>query len=128
MSKLTSRWKRAEKGGEALYQEFLIPAERITRAGNYAESTYDIRINGFPEYKTDSKYSIKGHATSRMLDVVEEKYCERNEDEPILVCKGYRERGFKVTIRGRFFAMLLSYFLGFADKETLLSIYRKEKE
>lgn len=111
MSKETQRWKNAEKGAAELLQKYGINAERISRGSNYAISDYDVRINGFPEIKTDSKYSAGGFRTSRLLEIVRDKYCKEKNDIPVLFCKGYREHGFKVTIDGEFFAELLKLWI-----------------
>lgn len=122
MSK-TARWKNAERQLADIYQKFKIDAERISRAGNYSESTYDVRINGAPELKSDSKYSQAGFKTSRLLEVIREKYCPNKQDVPILFCKGYREHGGKITVDAEFFSMLLAFWLGKGTKEELLDIF-----
>jgi len=111
MSKETSRWKNAERQLANILSEYGIPAERISRAGNYSESTYDVRVLGFPELKCDSKYSIKGFLTSRLLEVVREKYCKNKGDIPIIFCKGYKERRGKIVIDVDFFAELLKCWI-----------------
>lgn len=122
MSKETVRWKSAEKKVAEIYTKYKIPASRITRAGNYAISTYDVEIEGHPEIKSDSKYSVRGFKTNRMLDVVEAKYCKEKGDIPVLFTKGYKETGMKATCDAELFAKLLSYWLGLATKEELEAI------
>lgn len=126
MSKETARWKNTEKMFPKLLGKFGISAERISRAGNYAVSTYDCIINSFPELKSDCKFSIQGFKTSRMLEVVREKYCTLPNDIPVLFCRGYKERGGKVTIDATFFAMLLAFWMGKGTKESLWDIYTKK--
>lgn len=119
MSKESNRWKGAERQVSDIYNKYKVPATRITRAGNYAISTYDVEIEGHPEIKSDSKYSIRGFKTNRMLDVVEAKYCKEEGDIPVLFTKGYKERGMKATCDAELFAKMLSYWLGLATKEEL---------
>lgn len=121
-TKNTSRWKRAEKQISEIYVKYKIPAKRITRAGNYAISTYDVEIENHPEIKSDSKYSQAGFKTNRLLDIVKAKYCKEKTDVPVLLTKGYKETGMKATVDAEFFAKLLSYWLGCATKEELESI------
>lgn len=125
MSKV-SRWKSAEGQGAKIANEFLIPAERISRASNYSESIWDISLKDLPEYKVDSKYSVQGWKTNRMLDVVAEKYCKDRQDKAVLLTKGYREVGMKAMVDARLFFMLLSFFHGYASKEELEKIYYNE--
>jgi len=127
MSRLSARWKGAEKQGSNMANEFLIPAERINRSNDYSISDYDIRFLEHPRFKLDNKYSQAGFKTSRMLDVVEAKYCKEKEDIPILLTKGYKEVGMKATVDARLLFMLLSYWLGYSDKQTLENIYYKVK-
>ena len=122
-SKNTARWKNAEKQGSSIFSKFLIPSERISRAGNYAVSTYDISLKEHPRYKIDSKYSQAGFKTSRMLDIVQDKYCKEPLDIGILLTKGYRETGMRATVDADFLAALLSYWLGYGTKEELEKIY-----
>lgn len=124
----TSRWKNNERQTAEIFNEFLIPAERINRSGNYSESTYDVSLKEHPRFKLDSKYSVSGFKTSRMLDVVADKYCKEKEDIPILLTKGFRETGQKATVDARFLAMLLSHWLGYAQPAELEKIYYKEKK
>lgn len=121
-----NRWKSAEKAVAKLLQKYNIPAERISRSGNYSVSDFDVRINGYPEAKIDSKYSVKSFHTTTLLNIVREKYCEFDRDIPMLFCKGYQERGFKVTADGDYFAMLLAFWLGKGTKEELWAIFTKQ--
>lgn len=122
MSK-TSNWKRAERQGVKFLQKYKIPAFRHDqRQLNYAISIDDIGIEGHPFFKFDSKYRKSGFVSHSLLKEIEDKYCP-NGEHAVLITKGFNERGQKVTIEDEFFAMLLSYWLGFASKEELLSIY-----
>lgn len=120
-------WKNNERQTAEIFNEFLVPAERISRSGNYSISVHDCNLTDHLQYKLDSKYSKSGFKTSRMLDVVAQKYCKDEKDVPLLFTKGYRERGQKATLDARYLAMLLSYWLGYSDKETLEKIYYKEQ-
>lgn len=122
MSSKTQRWKNAERQVAEILKKYNIPAKRITRAGNYSESTYDVEIEGHPELKNDSKYSASGFKTNRLLDVVRDKYCKEIKDEPVLWTKGYRETSMKMTVDGEFGALLLAYWLGKDTKENLEKI------
>ena len=122
MSKV-DRWKNAERQGAEIFNEFLVPAERINRANNYSVSTFDISLKEHPKYKLDSKYSVKGFLVNRLLAVIENKYCKEPEDVGILLTKGFREHGMKATVDARFLAMLMSFWLGYGQKEELEKIY-----
>ena len=122
----TARWKNCERAIAKLLGKYGVPAERVSRASNYHVSDYDVKILDDPSAKIDGKYSLKGFATSRLLDIVKEKYCTLKEDVPMLFCKGYKERGFKTTVEGEYFVMLLAFWQGRGTKEELLTIYNKE--
>jgi hypothetical protein len=127
MSAASSRWKGLEKSWSKLLNRFKVPATRISRAANYNVSDYDVRIEGAEWLKSDTKYSTQSFKTSRLLDIIEDKYCKEPGDQPILICKGYKEHGMKVTLKGAFAAMLLAYWLGTGTKEELMKIYNKAK-
>jgi hypothetical protein len=121
----TSNWKNNERIWPKILAKYFIKAERISRAGNYCESIHDTKIHDFEEVKSDCKFSTKGFKTSRLLDVVREKYCPTKFDIPLLFCRAYKERGGKVTVDAEFMAMLMAFWLGKADKATLWSIFTK---
>lgn len=127
MSAATSRWKNCERLLAKTLEKYGIGAKRITRAGNYSESTWDVTVFGFPELKLDSKYSLQGFRTSRMLETVRRKYCPAKTDIPVLFCKGYKEISGKVTIDAEFFAILLSFWMGKDTKENLLAKFNKRR-
>lgn len=120
----TGNWKNAERVFADIYNKFKIEAYRKTRAGNFSVSDYDVEIVGEPRFKNDSKYTKKApfrhHGKWREI---KEKYCKEKEDIPILFTKNAREHFGLVSVDARFFAMLLSYWLGKATKEELESIY-----
>jgi len=118
-----SRWKNAEKGIVTLLAKFGVTAERISRGSDFGKSIDDVRVYGAPELKVDSKYSVNNWKTSRLLEEVREKYCINSIEVPILFCKGYKEQGYKVTIDGDYFAMLLAHWLGKGTKEELEKIF-----
>lgn len=125
----TGNWKGAERSVRDVLIEFLIPAFRKTRAGNYSISDFDVGIEGFEEWKFDSKYSkSQPFRHHNKLAVIEEKYCPSKTDFPILVTRNYKERFSCTTVYTRLFAMLLSYWLGFGTKEQLMKIYLKESD
>lgn len=126
MSK-TGNWKGAERFVASVYQKYKIPATRISRAGNFAESTYDVDIEGHPEIKTDSKYSKQNFRHHGKLETIRFKYCKSRGDIPVLSTKNYKERGSVFSVEDEFFSMLLSYWLGFGTKEELLAIYNKDE-
>ena len=124
----TQRWKNNEKQSAEIAKKYLIPAERISRAGNYSVSDYDVKLLEHPEYKLDAKYSQRGFLTTRMLETVREKYCKTAKDIPVLLTKGYREVSQKVTIDAEFFFALLSFWLGYASKDQIKKIMYKGKD
>lgn len=126
MSAKTARWKNAERQLADIFIKYNIDAERISRAGNYSESTHDINVKDMPELKPDSKYSQAGFKTSRLLEVIRDKYCKEKGEIPLLFCKGYRERSGKITMDAEFISMLLSFWLDKGTKEQLMKIYLKE--
>ena len=124
----TGNWKGREKSFAAVYREFNIPANRKNRANDYSISDDDVEIEGFPWIRNDSKYTkaqpFKHHGKLREIEF---KYCKNKGDVAILRTANYKERGGVISVRDRFFAMLLSYWLGFGTKEELWSIYLKER-
>lgn len=127
-SKETQRWKSAERLGAKLFSKYKLESERISRSGNFGESTYDIKVKDHPELKVDSKYSQAGFRTNRMLDIVQSKYCSEKTDIPVLLTKGYKEIGMKATVDAEYLAMLLSFWLGYGSKEELEDIYFGKKK
>lgn len=127
MTNKQGNWKQAEKLLADVLCQFKIPAYRKNRANNYAISDTDVGIEGHDEFKLDSKYSkaapFRHHGK---IEIIKSKYCKTKEDIAILFTKNYREQYGYITIDVRFFAALLSYWLGAADKETLTRIYNKE--
>lgn len=124
----TGNWKSAEAQLANVLQEFNIPAFRkTTRSGNWGVSDDDVGIEGADWLKNDSKYSkaspFKNH---RLLSVIEEKYCKSKDDVPVLYTKNYKEHFGCITVKVKFFAMLLSYWLGHGTKEELWAIYTKK--
>lgn len=131
MSK-TSRWKGAEYYFAKLYQKFNIPAKRKSRSGNFSESTWDVDIETLPgEFVlvSDSKYRSaqpwRHHGT---FQEIQAKYCPDKNYIPIMLTKNYEEDGGYITIKDKFFAMLLAYWLGTASKQELLEIYFGKKK
>jgi hypothetical protein len=47
----TNNWKNNEKYFPKCLAKYGVDAERISRAGNYAESIHDMRVHGFHELK-----------------------------------------------------------------------------
>jgi hypothetical protein len=128
MSAKTQRWKNAEKQLAETYQEFKIDAERVSRAGDYSVSDFDVRIKDQEWVKSDSKYSQEKWKETRLLEAAEDRYCKVPGDTMIIATKGYRQTGMTAIIGLRFFAMLLSYWIGAGTKEELWSIYMKDKK
>lgn len=129
MSK-TSNWKNAESYFAKVYQKFKIPARRDTRAGNYAISDFEVKIDEHPEIAGDSKYSqAKPFRHHGLLDEIEFKYCKGNPDAfGVLMTKNFKERGACITVRAEIFAMILSHWLGYGTKEELWAIYKGKKD
>jgi hypothetical protein len=127
MSK-TGNWKAAEKSFARVYQEFGIPAVRKNRANNYSISDDDIEIEGQPWIRSDSKHTkaqpFRHHGKLREI---EEKYCTKTGDVAVLRTHNHREHGGVISVRDRFFSMLLAYWLGTGSREELWKIYLKEK-
>jgi hypothetical protein len=124
VSNKTQRWKNLERSTAKTFTKFGIPAKRISRSGNYSVSTFDVEVDGHPEFKIDSKYRQSGFLTHRLLEEIQLKYCKSYDDIPILVTKGYKQTGSDTIVDSDYFAMLLAFWLGVADKETLWGIYR----
>lgn len=119
----SNAWKYLEKTWAEVLNKYGLTAWRISRAGNYSVSDYDVGIKEFPNAKSDAKYSVNGHKTNRLLDTVENKYCNTKEDFGILITKGFRERGQKTTVDSEILAMLLAHWAGTKTKEELWNIY-----
>lgn len=125
MSSNTQNWKNAESLFAKVLQEFKIPAVRKTsRAGNFGLSDYDVEIEGHSFFKGDSKYTkaapFKHHG---LLKTIEAKYCKEPGDEAVLYTRNYKERKGVISVDDRFFAMLLSYYLGFGEKGELMEVF-----
>lgn len=123
MSKVDN-WKRLEKEFPLLLQKYGIPAyRREQRQANYAISIDDVGITGHDYIKIDTKYQKAGWSVNTLLNTLKKKYCKTPDDFGVIVTKGGSERGQKVVIQDDFFAILLSYWLGYKTKEELLEIY-----
>lgn len=119
----STNWKNSEKTVANLYNKFGIEdAFRVSRAGNYAISDYDVRIPQAEWVKTDSKYSKKSWRSHSLMKEGQGKYCKKIGDELVLYTKGFRERSGFVTVRAEFFTALLSFWLGCRSKEELIKI------
>lgn len=118
----SQNWKAAERKLVEIYLKYSIPAKRISRAGNYAVSTYDVEIEGHFEYKSDSKYSIKPFAAHRLIRTIAHKYCNGDKDVAILYTKNYKDRDSYITVDAEHYAKLLSFWLGCKTKEELEAI------
>lgn len=127
MSKI-SRWKNNEHKASEVLNKYKIPATRKTRGDNFAVSDFDVGIEDHPEIIVDAKYTQRGWTCNRIFSEVKEKYSKTDDDIVLLWLKGFRERGEKCLLDGEQAAMLLSYWLGYADKETLLDIYKGKKD
>jgi hypothetical protein len=125
----TGNWKGREKGFAELYQEFGIPAYRKNRVMNYSVSDDDVGIENHPWIRNDNKYTkaapFKHHGKLREIEF---KYCKQKGDVAVLRTTNFKERGGVISVRDRFFAMLLSYWLGYKSKDELWSTYMKEKK
>lgn len=118
-----SNWQNAERKLAEILREYKIPAKRVTRGGDWGKSDTDIHIEGFPEYQIDQKYTkAQNFRHHGKLKEIRAKYCKNKEDVPILATRNYKEHLCVVSVEAEFFAKLLSYWLGFADKETLNGI------
>lgn len=128
MSK-TSNWKNSESKLAEILCKYSIPAYRkLSRSGSFGISDFDVGVTDQEWLKLDSKYSqaqpFRHHGK---IKVIEEKYCKEPKDVPILFTKNYKERSGYITIKAEWFACLLSYWLGYSDKQTLENIYYKVK-
>jgi len=121
MSK-SGNWKNSERQWAVTLQEFGVEATRISRAGNYAVSTYDVSIPSAEWLKSDSKYSEKAWKSNRLLNETEFKYCKYPGDTAVLITKSYKERGQCATVDSRFMAMLIAYWEG-GDRKELWNKY-----
>jgi len=90
-SAATASWKNAERQWAETLRKYALNAKRITRAGNFSESTWDVSCDTLPWLKSDTKYSIHGWKENRLLSETEYKYCKEKEDTAILITKGYKE-------------------------------------
>ena len=105
VAKQAQAWKNLErKVAKAL------GGERIIRAGDYSQKTYDVNVPDFPELKIDSKYRTSGWKHHTYLQEIEEKYCHSDRDVPVLVTKNKGETGEYVTMKLEHFADFLEYY------------------
>jgi len=124
-----SNWKNAEHFFANVYKKFKIPAYRDTRAGNYSVSDYEVKIEGHPEIASDSKYSqARPFRHHGLVKELEYKYCKTKGSFGVLLTKNFKEHGGCITVRAEVFAMLLSYWLGYATKEELMKIFMGETD
>lgn len=115
MAKRSQAWKNLEKSISNQLNEAGIPAKRISRAANWSESTFDVEVEGHPEFKMDCKYSVAGFKTNRLLAETREKYCKEDGDVAIVFSKGYREQGEVAHMPAEFFFKLLKSYLKETD-------------
>lgn len=120
-------WKDLEKKWSEILCKYGLTAHRVSRAGNYQVSDYDVKVAEMPELISDCKYSIHSFKTNRLLDEVEDKYKKAKGDTAILVTKGYKEHGQDASCDSEFMAMLLAYWVGVGSKEDLWATYSKTK-
>ena len=106
---MSQAWKQLEKWWSTALQKAGLPAERISRAGNWSESTYDVKIMGHPEYISDCKYSKAGFKVNRLHRETTEKYAKKG-DKVIVVTRGYNEKP-KAMVDAEFMAKLLAHWI-----------------
>jgi len=120
-------WKDLEKKWAEILCKYGLKAHRVSRAGNYSVSDYDVKVEELPFLKSDTKYSQAGFKTNRLMHETEEKYCKEKLDFAAIVTKGYKEQGQDVCVDSEFMAMLLAFWAGVATKEELISTYLGKK-
>ena len=123
-------WKRAEKCLRDIYLKYKIPAERMSRGGNFAVSTYDVRLTdpNLPvEFTNDSKYTqAKPFRHHGLIKTIAKKYCSNPDQYPVLYTKNYSKTGGGFSVPDFLWAGLVSYFFGYMTKEEVLEEWLKE--
>lgn len=118
-----SNWINNEKITVRKFQEWGIPAEWVSKMGREeSKSIHDVDI--FPQapihFKIDSKFTKGGLAHHTKLNVIEEKYCKKDHERPVLFSRTIGARYGTFTVKDSIFLGLLSYFLGYRTKEEVL--------
>lgn len=128
----SSNWKNAERRLRDIYLKYDIPAERISRAGNFSKSDYDVRLTdpSLPiEFANDSKYSeAKPYRHHGLLKTIVKKYCKEKGQQPVLFTCNYKENGGVFAVPGYMWSGLLAHFLGYLTKEEVLLRWSKERK
>ena len=125
---MSKAWKYAENYFADMYKKYKIPAHRATRAGDWSQKDFEVKIEGHPEIVGDSKYSqARPFRHHGLVQEAEAKYCKTEDSFAVILTKNYKERGACVTVRDEVWAMLLADWLGAGTKEELMKIYLGDK-
>lgn len=119
-------WINNEKMTVRKFQEFGIPAEWVSKEGRQeSKSIHDVDI--FPKtpvhFKIDSKFTRGGLAHHTKLDIIEKKYCKKDNERPVLFSRTIGSRSGTFTVKDDLFLGILSYFLGYMTKEEVYAAW-----
>lgn len=122
-----ANWVRNEKITVRKFEEWGIPAEWVSKEGREeSKSIHDVDI--FPQapihFKIDSKFTKGGLAHHTKLAIIEEKYCKKEHERPILFSRTIGSRRGTFTVYDDVFLGLMSYFLGYRTKEQVLEAWK----
>lgn len=104
MPRRSQAWKSLEREAAKL-----MGGTRVSRGSDFSASDVDVKVSDLPFLRVDCKYR-KSHAHHSLVEEIQEKYCKRSEDVPVLITKSHRQTGCNVTIPGYFFNVLLDAF------------------
>jgi hypothetical protein len=117
-------WKGNERQWAKTLCDFKLPAKRISRAGNFGLSTYDVSIDGADHVISDGKYSQSGFLICRQVREAAQKYAKKPTDFVVILSKGYRDVGQTASTSDLTLALLLAYWEGAGTREELYQIYQ----
>lgn len=121
-------WINNEKITVRKFQEWGIPAIWVSKEGREeSKSIHDVDIE--PQapihFKIDSKFTKGGLAHHTKLSIIEEKYCKKEHERPILFSRTIGARRGTFTVYDDIFLGLMSYFHGYMTKEQVLEKWSK---
>lgn len=109
-----------------LFESWGIPSKWVSKEGRQeSKSIHDVDI--FPiepiHFKLDAKFTKGGFAHHTLLNTVEEKYCKKKHEKPVVFCRTIGARYGTFTVKGEIFLGLMAFFFGVKSREEVLQAW-----
>lgn len=116
-------WIRNELIAIRNFEEWGIPAIWVSKEGREtSKSIHDVDIS--PQvpihFKIDAKFTKGGLAHHSKLETIQEKYCKKEHERPVLFSRTIGSRWGSFTVKQDIFLGLLAFWLGTRTREQVL--------